>query len=146
MISEERFWSHVERGSDDECWDWQASLLNEYGHGQSWDGEQVVPAHRVAYILEKGDPDGYVMHECDNPSCVNPNHLKDGTQKENMEHAVETGRMHNGEDSGPAKLTKEEVEQIRWKVENTDLTQAQIADRYDVTQPTVSAISNGKTW
>lgn len=146
MIDEELFWSHVDRGSDDECWEWKASLLNEYGHGQSWDGENPAPAHRVAYTLAKGEPEGYVMHECDNSSCVNPNHLKDGTQKENMEHAVETGRMHNGEDSGPAKLTWDEVAEIRAKLENMDMTQKEIGKQYGVSQPVVSDIKNDNIW
>lgn len=129
----------------EDCWEWQASTTS--GYGQTFLDGDVVLAHRAVYEIEVEDPgDGYVLHECDNKLCVNPSHLYLGDQQDNMNDAVERGQMPSGENAGPAKLTKEEVEQIRWKVENTDLTQAQIAEQYDVTQPTVSAISNEKTW
>lgn len=146
MTVEKRFWEKVDKRGLDECWDWQASLINDYGHGQAYDGENVVSAHRLAYRLEYGEPDGIVQHKCDNPSCVNPKHLKDGTQKENMEHASETGRIAHGEEAGPSKLKRKDVVEIRTKLEVCDLTQAEIANQYEVSQSVISDISTGKSW
>jgi len=78
------FWHKVARGKEDECWEWQACLTRGYGYfyadGTNW------RAHRYAWYITHGSiPNNvYVLHKCDNPQCVNPNHLFLGNQSDNM--------------------------------------------------------------
>ncbi len=93
----ETFWKQVEKKGPDECWLF-TGRKNEDGYGQIGYHGQNTSAHRVSYIFEKGEiPKGFVvMHTCDNPPCVNPRHLKLGTQQQNIEDMVKKGRHRNG--------------------------------------------------
>lgn len=76
-----------------ECWEYQGNT-NRGGYGTlEWRGRKWK-AHRVAYTLAKGEiPDGLeVLHSCDNPPCVNPEHLRVGSQSDNMRDAFGRGR------------------------------------------------------
>lgn len=91
---EERFWSKVDLKGPDDCWEWQASKLPD-GYGSFGVRSRVVDkAHRVSWVLKNGPiPDGMsVCHRCDNPPCVNPDHLFLGTQQDNMKDMVSKGR------------------------------------------------------
>lgn len=146
---EDRFWDKVDRGEDDECWEWQASTSD--GYGQFSVHYEVKSAHRVAYRFVVGDPgDSFVLHECDNPACVNPAHLYLGTHQDNMDDMVErgraTGNKPRGEKHGHTKLTERDVGEIKWKLENTSMTKTAISDEYPVSQRTISNIEWGVTW
>ena len=121
--NEERFWEKVDRGDDGDCWPWTASRLPE-GYGCFWDGTyregprrpRIVRAHRWLYAHLHGHiPDRLeVCHSCDEPSCVNPSHLFLGTHSDNMRDMVSKGRADNrGARNGRAKLTPEQIEEIR---------------------------------
>lgn len=97
----ERFWECVERRSPDECWPWVGTTNNRYGC-LSLGGHQGrrVYAHRASWELHNCPlPDGMdVLHKCDNPPCVNPNHLFLGTQADNVRDMNKKGRKARGND------------------------------------------------
>ena len=122
------------------CWLWLGGKAKD-GYGLMKIKQKSIPAHRVSYVLHKGKiPKGmFVLHSCDNPSCVNPDHLSVGTHKQNMLEARLRGRIKS-------KLTAEEVSQIRDLLSCEIFSQTVIAKFYEVTQANVRAIANGKTW
>jgi len=97
--SAEEFWALVDRRGSEDCWEWQGSRRHGWcavPYGQvSWPGYSSG-AHRVAWELTFGPIPGsrYVLHWCDNPPCVNPNHLWLGTHRMNLQHAALKGRMN----------------------------------------------------
>lgn len=90
----DRFWSKVD--TDGDCWEWQAAKNPKgygfFGLGRRGDGHAL--AHRVAYELTTGSiPDGLcVLHKCDNPGCVRPDHLWLGTRADNNRDMIGKGR------------------------------------------------------
>ena len=90
---EKRFMAAVTK--TDTCWLWTGATNGRYGHIQVNGKTAVAP--RVAYTLFRGPiPQGlFVLHSCDNPLCVNPEHLRTGTHRENMRDMVERGRARN---------------------------------------------------
>jgi|1185.fasta_scaffold02358_2 hypothetical protein len=91
----ERLWSNVEKDANG-CWNWQGTRRRK-GYGQISAEGRVVSTHRLAYRLAHGEiPDGMVVrHRCDNPPCINPDHLEVGTHADNSRDMVERGRMVN---------------------------------------------------
>jgi hypothetical protein len=89
----QRFWTKVERRGPDDCWLWTARR-NRNGYGTFWLGRSGVLATHVALTLSgKPRPEGLIaLHSCDNPPCVNPNHLRWGTRKENQSEMSERER------------------------------------------------------
>src|SRR5271169_284510 len=94
------------RLAENGCWEWVGSQ-DAHGYGLIFRGK-CTRAHRVAYEAYHGRiPKGlHILHGCDNPSCINPDHLRAGTQKENMADRDERGRRDvRGEQIGTSKLT-----------------------------------------
>ena len=92
---EELFWSHVAKS--DGCWLWTAGLNR--GYGAFAVHRKDIGAHRYSWMLENGPiPDGlFVLHRCDNPPCVRPDHLFIGTQLDNMLDKMSKGRGYEGD-------------------------------------------------
>jgi predicted XRE-type DNA-binding protein len=90
----------------------------------------------------------YVCHRCDNPKCINPEHLFLGTPKDNMNDKMKKGRNFNvkGSQHGQAKLDEEKVLEIKRLLAEKNLTQKKIGEKYGVNQNTISLIKSGKIW
>lgn len=122
MTIRDRFMAKVRR-QDDGCWIWTAAIVKAVGYGRfGMPGNTVDYAHRAAWRIFRGEiPVGiYVCHRCDVRTCVNPDHLFLGTQKQNMRDASDKGRVRiprasysSDETHQPAKLTNEQVRVIR---------------------------------
>lgn len=133
------------------CWIWMG------GHGKKGyphfnHGNKTHYAHRVSLELHLGRPlrQGMdVLHSCpdgDNPLCVNPTHLREGTHEENMRDMARRGRRRVwGERARTAKLTEIQVLEIISRGHN-GTPQRELAIEYGVTQFTISSILMGRSW
>jgi hypothetical protein len=134
---EERFWSKVKKTNG--CWIWTGYRKPGYrqGYGEVRMDGRTQRAHRVAWKLINGPiPLGlFVLHHCDNPSCVNPDHLWLGTQKENMRDSRIKGRWLH-------KLTEAQVRTIRASHES----HRTIGHQFGIAHRTVGHIKEGKKW
>lgn len=138
--------------SDAGCWEWHARR-NEHGYGIFVIGHaKAYLAHRVSFEHFHGAiPEGrHVLHRCDNPCCVNPEHLFSGTQADNVRDMIEKGRHvakgMNGVANSQAKLTPEIAQKIRASYIPRKVTLRELASRYGVSQATCSLVVNGKRW
>lgn len=90
-----RFWANIDIRGKDECWEWKAGRGSQLGYGRLRIAGGYDYAHRVMYRIKTGEeiPAGMVvMHTCDRPDCVNPNHLVLGTQSDNVHDRDRKGR------------------------------------------------------
>ena len=87
-----------------------------------------------------------VCHHCDNPSCVNSDHLFADTRAGNNRDRHRKGRTARGEDHGNAKLTREEIVRMRQDRATGKYTVFELADRYGCSQPQVTQITTGRQW
>jgi hypothetical protein len=126
------------------CWDWTAGK-NRCGYGCFSINRQTRLAHRVSYEMKYGPirEDILVCHSCDNPGCVNPDHLFLGTCAENTADRDAKSRQARGRAHGRAKLADADISAIR---NSTDKTQAQLAKLFGVHQSQISLIRSGKRW
>lgn len=150
----ERFLERVNK--TDGCWFWTgAKTGNGYG-AIRYNGRQIG-AHCMSWILANGTeiPKGMqVLHSCDNPLCVRPDHLSLGTLQENSKDMSRKGRASKkgptlpskGENNGSAILSENDVRSIRSLYATGQYTMKQMAERYDVSDPTVRLIVRRITW
>jgi hypothetical protein len=149
---ESRFWAKVDKSGD--CWLWTASLLKD-GYGKFNVGSKIdstnraLLAHRVSWQLAHGEiPPGLcVCHHCDNPPCVNPEHLFLGTHEENMRDMAAKGRraMAVGDENGNSKLTWAKVMEMRELAALGESKRA-LGRRFGVSDVAAGAAITGRTW
>lgn len=142
----ERFWSYVNVSSPSSCWEWTGH--KSHGYGMLAVNRKKYAAHRVSYEMANGLilDNLQVCHHCDNPSCVNPDHLFLGTNSDNVADCISKGRQTRGSSHPVAKLTEQQVLDIRTKYASGLFLQREIAAEYGITQDNVSYIIHRKTW
>lgn len=139
---EQRFWQKVQKGPD--CWLWTA-CVDRKGYGMLGKAP-IKAAHRLSYLLAYGDPgDRHVCHRCDTPACVRPEHLFLGTDADNLADMAAKGRSAWGEKNHHAKLTSDDVQEIR-RLKRLGRLHRDIASQFGITLSTVSDITRGRSW
>jgi hypothetical protein len=153
MVSLSRFEKKFTPEPYSGCWLWTATVRGNNSYGSfSVDGHDEA-AHRVAWRLYRGEiPKGMlVLHTCDTPTCVRPEHLRLGTQKDNVHDAIAKGRhkfkhlkefVLRGEAKKTSKLTDDQVRAIR----ADKRTQRVIGPEYGIDPSIVSEIRTRKAW
>jgi len=143
------------------CWIWEGATSGTkpthlYGHlgvkteEGSW---KTFYAHRLSYLIHKGAiPEGhYVCHSCDEPLCVNPEHLFVGTQQDNVNDMLKKNRgddtplFKSGENHYKAKLSEEDVTYIRANLTGWGSV-AKLARKFGVTPGNISSIKHNRIW
>jgi hypothetical protein len=123
------------------CKEW-TKARNEHGYGLAWcpSKRKTVYAHRRAWIEHhrREIPEGMiVMHLCDNPGCINPDHLKLGTHQDNMTDKALKGRAGK-------KLSARQAMEIKSRLENE--TPKSLAEEFGVSRQAVSLIATSRAW
>lgn len=144
-----RFWNKVDKRGWDECWNWTGSLnMKGYGSFAVNRGFPTKIAHRIAYLLFTGtlNKNLFVCHSCDNPSCCNPNHLWQGTAKENSNDMVKKHRSPRGEKQGHSTLTKTDVIAIRAMYATGRFKHKEISSYFKTSKGNIQHICARETW
>jgi len=153
---EQRFMDKVYMEPNSGCWLWTA-YLSKSGYGQFHLNDICERAHRASYMMFVGEipkDDNYVcrtmlvLHKCDVPSCVNPDHLYLGTSQDNSSDMITKGRTMNqtGELNNQSKLNELQVRVIKSLLEFDTLTGRAIAKIFKIAPATVCNIKTGKLW
>jgi len=143
-----RFWRFVDP-QPGECWEWKGGKTR--GNYGAFEDGQECRAHRVSWHMHNGPvPEGmHVLHRCDNPPCVNPEHLFLGTRSDNMRDAVAKGRFRGDQPSGEkhprARLTWDQVREMR-ALYAEGWTQKALSEKYGVVYTQVGNIVRGESW
>lgn len=157
-----RFFAKVEKlATEAGCWIWM-SATRGHGYGSFAFNKKCVGAHRLSWEMENGPiPNGMaILHCCDTPLCVRPDHLRLGTQLDNIEDRERKGRgnisvaweksltvpRHKGEDNASSKLTNELVLRIRETHALGGVTQKQLSQGFKVSHSLINQIILRRIW
>jgi DNA-binding XRE family transcriptional regulator len=137
---EDRFWEKVDKTNG--CWIWNGGQFQN-GYGKFTIKGRQYRAHRVSYELAHGPipADALLRHTCGNRLCVRPEHLKWGGVRES--HAAQMTNMNR---SRVAKLTEQDVRQIRQRYADHEITQRQLAKEYGISVATVQSVLDRRSW
>lgn len=143
----ERFEKYVNKTLP--CWIWEGSK-DSHGYGHIKDNKKLKISSRVSWELYRGKipKNMFVCHTCDNPSCVNPEHLWIGSHTDNMRDSFSKNRMtrHRGEDNCRSKITMKIANKIRKLYSDKNITQRQIANMFKISNQLVSLIIRNESW
>lgn len=135
----ERFEDKYQPEPNSGCFIWLAAI-SASGYGRIFFEGKNERANRVSWKLHRGEPgELYVLHRCDNPLCVNPDHLFLGTHEDNCLDKSRKGRVPN------AKLDPQKVRDIR-RMRREGRSLLQIASRFSVNQRTILSVVNRENW
>lgn len=144
---QQNFWAGVQPSIDDSCWPWLRSI-SRGGYGQTSINQKTIKSHRVAFRLAKGYFPKVTCHSCDNPICCNPNHLIDGTHKENTRQMLERKRhwVPKGESSPHSKLTDAQVLSIRSEYAAGGTSYSKLGKKYGCCFQLIHQVVKRKIW
>lgn len=150
---ERSFWNRVDKKGPDDCWEWKGGCRDKVPHnyGTVWFNGKQWRAHVFAYTIHHGPTNGlFVCHKCDNPPCCNPNHLFLGTNLDNVRDMISKGRdkREKGEERYNARLTEDDVREIRRRHKKRDKVNGQtaLAKEFGVYHTMIHAIVTGRRW
>ena len=127
------------------CWIWTA-CVDERGYGYVRSNGRMMRTHRASWLIHNGQiPKGLcVLHKCEVPSCINPNHLFLGTQQDNIKDMDNKGRRKSlkGESNHKAKLTESDIREIRKSTDNNKND----SKKYGVLPWAISKVKNRDSW
>lgn len=143
-----RLMAGIDFRGDDECWPWTKGK-DENGYGRlRRDGKNATASRLMLeiHLMRPLDRSEECLHECDNPSCCNPAHLKVGTHKQNFQGATERRRVASGERHPHTKLTEAQVIEIRARYAAGEAPHRELAEEYGVSRKCVQRIVLGTDW
>ena len=147
MLNDRKFFFYVDKTLT--CWLWTGSKDKRWGYGFVNRNGQTRGAHRWSWELVNGPiPKGMIiMHKCDNPGCVNPDHLALGTHQDNVDDMIRKGRAKHynnrfGVNHPQAKLNEDAVRDIR----SSKLSLSKMGAKYGVCIQTISRVRLNMIW
>lgn len=156
-----RFSSKFKIDKMTKCWLWIGGnkRYGEFEHTVCFKNKRSIQSHIVSYEMFNnisipndrttgGAKKWLVCHKCNNSRCVNPDHLYLGTDQDNMNDMVNSGRQNkaSGEKHGNSKFKLIQIKEIRHKYNNGKYTMQNLADQYNTTPQTICKIINNQLW
>jgi hypothetical protein len=142
-----RLYGRCEISQNTGCWVF-GGAKNTKGYGNIYVSGKMLNTHRLSYLIAndgKINEGSHVCHKCDNPACVNPDHLWEGSHKQNMDDRNRKQRTAKGESHGKAKLTALQVKKIKRQLAEGDPITS-IATTSGMSRTAIACIARGSVW